>query len=215
MLHFTSKNNDTAPLFTLNDTALEVVDSYKYLGIEVNTGLDPSQQWERVYSLISSTPFLIRQLKRNGLNEAILIKIYKSLALSHFNYSATILDTTTQATKRNMAVYQNKILCIIDISKPDALKKYELMEITSYIKSCSTKQVKKLLTDRTNPLTQSLVTKAKRRNHAAFELDIPTARTTKFDQSPVLTTLRIMEEEFRNEEERESKASKAICSANS
>ena len=173
--------NTHMSFFTLNDTELEVVDSYKYLGVEVNTGLDPSQQWERVYSLISSIPFLIRQLKCNGLNEKIVITIYKSLALRHFKYSATILDTTTQATKRNMAVYQNKILRTIGISKPDALEKYKLTEITSYIKSCRTKQVKKLLTDRTNPLTQSLVTKAKRRSHAAFELDIPTARTTKFD----------------------------------
>lgn len=115
-----AKRTDPPPALTLNGSLLENVDSYKYLGIEINAQLDSNQQWDRVYSLISTIPFLLKQLKRSGLEEQVLINTYKSLVLSHFSYSATVLVSTTDAAKHEMAVFQNRILRIIGVSREDA-----------------------------------------------------------------------------------------------
>ena len=50
----------------INGEPLEEVDSYKYLGIELNNKLNWDQQWTRVKSITSSVPFLIKKLKQQG-----------------------------------------------------------------------------------------------------------------------------------------------------
>ena len=105
------------PNITLDGISLEAVDAYKYLGFQITTTLDPLKQWHHIHSNINSFPFLIKQLKRCGLEEKILITTYKSLVLSHFNYSSTILDSATAGTKQDMQLFQNRVLQIIGITK--------------------------------------------------------------------------------------------------
>ena len=110
----------------LNDTPLEQVTLYKYLGIELNIVLNWDSQWQRVQKLISSTPYLIKQLKHFGFKEEILITVYRSLAISHFTYSAPILTSTSVKIKEEFKQYQNRILRIIGISQESAFHKYNL-----------------------------------------------------------------------------------------
>ena len=67
---------------SLHGHQLELVDSYKYLGVELNNMLDWDQQWRRVQDKIKSIPFLLKKLKRIGFKPAILKNVYVSLALS-------------------------------------------------------------------------------------------------------------------------------------
>ena len=194
VLHFPASAKDFPPTLVLDNNALEVVDSYKYLGVEINSSLDSSQQWARVYSLISSVPFLIKQLKQSGLKANILVNTYRSLVLSHLSYSATVLATTTDAIKHEMTVFQNRILRIIGISKATALTEHNILEVTQFLEMNSTAQVRKLL-EKSTPLAASLATTAVRRINHAFKYDIPRARTKKFNDSPVLKTLRLLRDE--------------------
>jgi hypothetical protein len=113
VLHFPATRNEPPPKLLLEGNILEVVNSYKYLGVELNSQLDSNQQCTRVYSLINSVPFLIKQLKRSGLEEKILVKTYKSLVLSHFNYSTTVLVAASEIAEHEMQVFQNRILRIM------------------------------------------------------------------------------------------------------
>ena len=73
------KDNKTPPDLVLNNQQLAVVDSYKYIGVELNNKLDWTQQWERVESLINSVPHLLKSLKWLGFDQRILINVYKNL----------------------------------------------------------------------------------------------------------------------------------------
>ena len=90
----------------------------------------------------------------------MLITIYKSLAISHFRYRATVLVTAIGSIKRQMSVFHNRILRIINISKAKALAAYGISDIASFLESSSSNQVRKLLTDSTSPVARSLLSSA-------------------------------------------------------
>ena len=60
---------DKPPKLYLKGELLEIVDSYRYLGIDINNKLDWNQQWERILKSTSSVPFLIKQLKKTWLQK--------------------------------------------------------------------------------------------------------------------------------------------------
>jgi hypothetical protein len=98
-VYINGKEKLTKPAISLNGNLLELVDSYKYLGIDLNIKLNWSEQWNRVLSNINSTPFLLRTLKWLGFNKEILINVYCSLVLCHINNSSVALGSTSAATK--------------------------------------------------------------------------------------------------------------------
>ena len=69
---------------SLNGIPLEIVDSYKYLGVELNNTLYWNQQWIRVQKITSSKPYLIGRLKKCGFRKELLVNAYHSYGLSHF-----------------------------------------------------------------------------------------------------------------------------------
>ena len=73
------------PSVMFNGVALDYVESYKYLGIELNVDLNPSQQWHRVYSLVYKLPHLLRKLKYVGWSQSMLLTAYRAYGLSHFD----------------------------------------------------------------------------------------------------------------------------------
>ena len=87
VLFIPSPTEKTPQSITLNNEALEVVKSYKYLGVYLNKHLDCSQQWEHVQQQTNSIPHLIKQLKRQRF---ILIT---NLALNKFLYNISSLST--------------------------------------------------------------------------------------------------------------------------
>jgi hypothetical protein len=186
------------PQLTLIGQTLEVVSTYKYLGVEINDKLDNNQQWNRVHSLISSFPFLVKQLKRRGFREEILISAYKSLVLSHFIYSSTILDSASAEAKNEMSSFQNRILRIIDIDHATALLKYNICEISKFIADNCLKQVSRILANPHHSLTISLARppdaheRTTRSNTANFKLAIPRTHGAKFNNNPVIKTLRYL-----------------------
>ena len=129
-MHFKpSKSNPPAPVI-LNSTKLETVSTYKYLGMEISSSLDPLLQWNRVHSLISTNTHLLKQLKSSGLHEKILVNVYKSLVLNHLRYSSTILVSCPDYAKSEMQAFQNKLLRITGISCEAANLKYSILDVS-------------------------------------------------------------------------------------
>ena len=78
------------PTIQLNSQPLDVVSSYKYLGVEINNKLDLDQKWLIVQSKTRSIPYLVKRLKFMGFKQELLVNVYRALALSHFNYSPSL-----------------------------------------------------------------------------------------------------------------------------
>ena len=102
------KDTDKPPPLSINGSELEVVDSYRYLGIVINNKLDWSQQWDRIEKVTSHIPYLIKQLKRLGFSKDILVTVYKSLVVSHLDYNSPVLLTATNAVKMQINNQQKK-----------------------------------------------------------------------------------------------------------
>ena len=49
-MHFKPKKTNPQTPVTLNQSILELVSSNKNLGLEIDSNLDPSLQWDRVFS---------------------------------------------------------------------------------------------------------------------------------------------------------------------
>ena len=146
-------NNSTLPAVSLNGTTLEPVNSYKYLGIELTSSLSWDAQWARVQKQTSTVPFLIKTLRRLGFPEATLINVYRSLALSHFIYSAPLLSSSSIRAKTEMQSYQNRILRIINITPTNAASKYNIKTIEELLDYTNSNTLKRILADEHHPLT--------------------------------------------------------------
>ena len=95
-----------------------------------------------------------------------------------------------------MTVVQNRILRIIGVSKARALSAYGISSVPSFLESCSTAQVRKLLSESTTQLPQNLKSKATVHHHKNdFVFDVPRDSTTKFANSSVIKTLQLMRDE--------------------
>ena len=190
VLFIPSKTNINPPIITLNGEQLEVVNSYKYLGVELNTKLDWSQQWNRVLKLISSIPYLIKQLKRLGFREEILVNVYRSLVISHIDYSCLVLTSTNCTIKNEMVGFQNRILRIIGISSVKAESTYNIIDVTDHIEKTCVQKIQKMLDDPDHYLTIKLTTNT--RSYALHKLRTEKARTETYNKSIVPTAVRII-----------------------
>ena len=81
---------------SLHAHQLVLVDSYKYLGVELNNMLDWDQQWRRVQDKIKSIPFLLKKLKRIGFKEikikSIPFLLKKLQTFLSLRYSKTFMS---------------------------------------------------------------------------------------------------------------------------
>ena len=82
-MYFAAKKNEQPPILRLSNVQLEMVSSYRYLGVDLNNELDSFMHWSRVSGLIKPNIYLLKQLKSSGLEERILFNVFKSLVLSH------------------------------------------------------------------------------------------------------------------------------------
>lgn len=169
------------PQITLENNPLELVHTYKYLGININDKLDWDDQWLRVQKQTQSIPYLIKTMNRLGFNEKTLVNTYRSLALSHFIYSAPLLSFSNSKVRSEMTSLQNRVLRIINITKEEARKQYKITTIDDLIKQTNHKIMDNITADHNHPITQKL-TKIKRlrKTRSNFNLKIDKLRTTAY-----------------------------------
>ena len=91
-----SKHPSVASPVYINGTALEAVNKYKYLGIEVNNQLEWDRQSHRVKQLTGSIPHLVKRLPDLGFKQSALANVIRSHVLSNFTFSASLLITSRE-----------------------------------------------------------------------------------------------------------------------
>jgi hypothetical protein len=77
-------------------------DRYKYLGVVINENLYHDIHWDKMSKTTNSQIYLLKQLKQLKFKDEILINVYRSLTLSHFNYSVPLLISTSANAKKEM-----------------------------------------------------------------------------------------------------------------
>ena len=182
---------------TINDKHLEVVNSYKYLGINLNNTLNMDQQWRRVQTITNSVPYLIKHLRRVGFKTPILINVYRSHALSHFSYSAPVLTSCSEQAKQEMNSFQSRILRIINISQNEAEAKYNIQPIEQYIDTICANTLKRMLNDKDHPITAKLSVNS-RANTIERRFNTNIANTEQYKQSFLQKYLRYLRDGTSN-----------------
>ena len=172
---------------TLNNIPLEYVESYKYLGVELNTDMNPSQQWQRVYSLVNNLPFLLRKLKHTGWSQRMLLTAYRAYGQSHFDYSAVVLYSCSTIEKAEMTQFQRRILKIIGVTPEQAASQHNVLPVLDRIDSICARMFNRIISDPSHPITASLPHNERK----PTEFLVPRARTANYAQSFLVSHLRI------------------------
>jgi hypothetical protein len=151
-----SKYPTVAPPVYINNTPLEAVVSYKYLGIEINNKIEWDHQWTRVRDQTRSVPYLLKRLKYLGFKQEILINVFRSHVLSHYIYSAPLLISAREPVRREMSSQIKRMLRIINITPEKAEKDYNIKDISKFIDETCSKVLKRLLVNPNSQITSKL-----------------------------------------------------------
>jgi hypothetical protein len=178
------------PTVLIGGIPLELVETYKYLGVHLNCLLSPSEQWQLVYSKVNSLTALLRELKLLGWHTSQLISAYRAYGLTHFDYSAVVLMSCTETEKLEMTRFQNRVLQSIGISQFVASTRYRIKPICQRIDDSCSRAFKRIIADPTHPITAELKVINAIQTRNASKYDVPRAKTAAFGKSFLMTYLR-------------------------
>ena len=185
-----TNSNSPVPATSINGTALEMVNSYKYLGIEIKNKLNWEAQWSRVLKQTRTVPYLVKSLKRVGFRTQVLVDVYRSFALSHISYSAPLLSSASSIIKAEMNSFEKRILRIINISESEVRLTYNLPSIQELIDTTCMKLLKRILSDPAHPLSAKVPKVG--RSTAQFQFKTNKAKREAYANSFVQKTIRMI-----------------------
>lgn len=107
LMHFSRRKITDYASYTLNDTLLETVTSYKYLGVLLTSDLTWNSHVSRV---IADANRMLGYIKRNFYMTSPSVKtlLYKSLIRSKLEYAVSIWDPRTKALTNAIEAIQNR-----------------------------------------------------------------------------------------------------------
>ena len=108
MIFTTPQKSATLPNVKIDNTALEFVDSFNFLGIIVDKHLNWNSHIKKISKQIAKTTAIMNKLKHYVPNDTLLT-LYNALILPHLNYG--ILLWGHKANR--LAKLQKKSICII------------------------------------------------------------------------------------------------------
>ena len=101
----------------LNDTIIERVDNYKFLGMNINENLNWKNHMLDILAKIQRNLGIVRKTAR-FLNRNSLFQLYHSLILSHIRRGIIVWYHGNVALKKKIQACANKFLRIIFFLKP-------------------------------------------------------------------------------------------------
>jgi hypothetical protein len=167
------------PNIVIENQALEIVPTYKYLGITLNNKLEWDKQWNSISTKINTVPYLVKRLKYLGFRKSILLTVYNSYALSHIRYSAPLLTNCSTSIIRELESFNKRILRIIGVQQQEITNKYDIPTPQELIDEHCTKTMKRVLTNSNHPLTRKLSSNLK----AKFKFRHPIPKSAAYSNS--------------------------------
>ena len=95
----------------VGDTPLQIVPTYKYLGVTLDSTLSFNCQVNSTLSMVVYKTNLLSKI-RKFLNEKVALKIYKSMILPYFDYGDVIYNTASKEGLDRLQRLQNRCLKI-------------------------------------------------------------------------------------------------------
>ena len=95
-----SKRRDPVPI-TIQGEEVEIVDSYKFLGVHLNKNLDWGDNTEAIYKKGQSRLYLLRRLKSFNVCSRLLYMFYQSVVASILLYAVVCWGGGIKAGERN------------------------------------------------------------------------------------------------------------------
>ena len=112
MLFHTSKKKVKTPQLKIDDSAIQFVEDFNLLGMILDSNLTWKKHLEMISNKISRTSGVLNRLK-NYLPQHILLTLYNTLVLPHFNYDILLWGEKTARLEK----LQKKLVRIISNSK--------------------------------------------------------------------------------------------------
>ena len=112
VFHSQKKSLSSLPLLKINNTLIEKVSSFNYLGVMLNENLTWNTHIDKISSKVSKYNGLLNKLK-HYLASNVLKTLYESLILPHINYA--LLDWGFNSTR--IYQLQKKAIRILTKSK--------------------------------------------------------------------------------------------------
>ena len=102
---------------SINNHKIEMVKSFKYLGVIIDTELNWRAHIEALCTKISQATGAFLKLRRLVSTKTITM-VYNSLVGSHLNYGILIWGTAKQLFLRKLQIAQNKLIRLMTFSDP-------------------------------------------------------------------------------------------------
>ena len=155
-----AKTEFDASELQLGDTIIEQVHSFKLLGVTIQDNLSWSVHIDNIYRKTNQQLFLVRQLKRSGLNTQDLMTVYKTKIRPCLEYAAPVWATgITKAQSEMLESVQRRVVRIV----------FPLMTYDEALDECGCKTLK----DRRNDMCKKLFDQMKMPNHPLNKLVKP------------------------------------------
>jgi len=148
-------------------------------------------------------------MRRLGFKQEVLINVYRSLALSHFTYSAPLLTSASERAKVEMEHFQSRILATIGASEEEASRKYNIMSVKDLIDNTCKKLLKRILADEKHPLT-TRIPRVKRDTRQKFKFRPSKAKKKIYANSFVQKYLRTLRDGWSDLYTAKTKTSRTI-----
>ena len=112
-------------LLKINGQNLDIVDSYKYLGLTLD---DKMSFQKHLYQMSGHVNYTIRKVKeiRGYINTQTALTIFNSLVKPHLDYCDIIWDVAGAATKNKIQYIQDKALSISCKHETDSKKLHKI-----------------------------------------------------------------------------------------
>ena len=117
---------------SINNTELEQVDEYKYLGALVTSDLDWQKHWAHISRNFNSTIYLLKQMKQLGFRKKLMVNVYKSFILNQIISNSNILCSANKNIKNEIERIQNRAIKIINI-QPNELPYFKIINTNELI----------------------------------------------------------------------------------
>lgn len=104
--------NRTTPVIHINSEYIEIVNSFKYLGIIIDNKLNFHEHIQHIIKQIAKKIGVLYRASKQLTKHAIQT-IYNTIIKPHFQYCSTILFLCTNTDIRKLQVQQNKVMRLI------------------------------------------------------------------------------------------------------
>ena len=122
------ENNNICKIY---NQELSYVNSFKYLGVDIDKNLSMKNYFDTVYKLVNHKLYLLK-LIRTSLTIDAALSIGKSMILSLIDYGNIFLTGITQEDKSDLQKLQNRILrCCLNIVDPMDINTIEMHSLVN------------------------------------------------------------------------------------